>query len=292
MESHRLLSHSILLREADHLCGAGAGADGRVLPVVVRFPRWTAAGLGAARLTAARPPAAGLPEQGPWVQRNDDETKVNVWKVICWSSSEALEFIKQTPPPAVGVHDVEKLKKTFEDLMQSAETESVEAYYATHMLLLNHWHLWETYSLEPVKGYNGPRLFLRDCVKFACGADGYVLYDYLNTFGLTFDSMPKDNMDRDLIAAILYVSKDTREYVGQYRKRLAALHMRRYWEADEKEKERGGRGGGSQAQRRRRHYWGLSRTWGRRHLGSYPLMVAFSDPSYHVCISSRCSALS
>uniref|UniRef100_A0A0E0LDB3 Uncharacterized protein n=1 Tax=Oryza punctata TaxID=4537 RepID=A0A0E0LDB3_ORYPU len=210
------------------------GGAGRLLtPPVARFAGASRPGL---RLTVAQPPAAAADGPGPWVAWEDDATKVDVYKVIYWSSTEALELMRETPPPPLGVHDVGRLVNKLEQLKQSAETESLEPYSATRILLLNHWYLWEAYGVEPVKGYSGPEMFLHDCVKFACGADGYVLYDYLHAFGLRFGAMPASDMDKDLIAAILYVSKAKREYVGKYRERLRKLQMRKHWEASDKER--------------------------------------------------------
>uniref|UniRef100_J3MF39 Uncharacterized protein n=1 Tax=Oryza brachyantha TaxID=4533 RepID=J3MF39_ORYBR len=92
MESY-LLARCVLRCEMHRLSGAGGGGAGRgsaaggrvVLPPTVRFPRRTAGGAGLAaavarrplRLTVARPPAAtsaGSP--GPWIEPNDDDTKV------------------------------------------------------------------------------------------------------------------------------------------------------------------------------------------------------------------------
>uniref|UniRef100_J3MF40 Uncharacterized protein n=1 Tax=Oryza brachyantha TaxID=4533 RepID=J3MF40_ORYBR len=212
-----------------HLSGAGAAAGGAA-PPIVRFPRWTAGrpGLLAAGVRpirrlklAARPPAAttttaGSP--GPWFEPNDD-TKVNVFKIIYHSASEALELMEQNTPRPRPPLDVAQMRKLFKDqLVQSASANATVS--IIHSLLLSHWHMWNTYANVPIKEYNGRDMFLRDCAKSAYGNDGRIRDELLSTFDLSMDSMPTDDFDKDLIAAILYVSKVTWKYVGEYRERL------------------------------------------------------------------------
>ncbi|KAF0903168.1 hypothetical protein E2562_025751 [Oryza meyeriana var. granulata] len=128
---------------------------------------------------------------------------VTPFKAIAWSAGEALELLEQTPPPPLGRHDVDDIVKTLRELKELAGWESMEPLAATCTLLRYQWYLWECYSVEPVSDYDGMPEFLRRCVHFACGPDGYALVHYLKTFGIKVDTLPEEAWAKDLITAAM-----------------------------------------------------------------------------------------
>ncbi|KAF0903165.1 hypothetical protein E2562_025748 [Oryza meyeriana var. granulata] len=192
------------------------------LPSAVHLPRCT--GGPPHRLTAdlpktAAPAACATAIASPWVD-DDDLTEISIYEVIAWSAEEAMELIKQTPPPPrpslpSPVHDVGKLLRKYERLLHRAEAQSIDECAGSKRLVRCHLMAWEAYETIRPSLLGLTLMSIGEVLKRGNVNNGRrdIEPRLLAAFGVKPESLPTNPMERHFVAGVMYAAMETRSCV-------------------------------------------------------------------------------